>query len=224
VADEVYVFDRFGSPTITLESVTPGGTYPTVICTQPSVGVGKCLAFLSADEAMVPTENVHNDVDAFLKLVPVTTPTAYGDARTYNGCTPTMSSTGTPSTTLPTAFTVSTTNLPGHTTSPPLGDGYFFYSVTAPHNAPLSGSFFANGLPNGLLLAEPSTFRVQPPFATGGTTGQCNGAAAFDFNPLIQSGSNPALTLGAEVWVQTFCRDPSPLGRTYSNGLWFVIQ
>jgi Tol biopolymer transport system component len=227
VKDEVFVFDRTtitGQPN-SLQSVTPAGVLPNAISTLPSIGASPSfMSFLSADDAMVGGESSTGDVDAFLKQVPVTTPTTYGlGISNASGCTPTMHFAGSPSATSPNPFTVSCDQLPGHTMSNNFSQGYFFYSLQAPHNGPLY--FFANGLPNGLLLARPAgVFRVGPPFSTGGTTMLCDGFASMDFNALIQSGSNPALTVGKQVWMQTYSRDNNVNPQTYSDALWFVIQ
>jgi hypothetical protein len=227
-ADQVFVFDRLAtSQPNSLQSVTPAGVPPTAICKEPSIGDSpSILAFLSADESMVPLppETAHNDIDAFLKVVPVTTPTKYGLGSTNSsGCTPTMHFAGIPSASNSNPFTISCDKLPGHTLTNNFSQGYFFYSLQAPHNGPLF--FFQNGLPNGLLLAHPSgVFRVGPPFNTGGTFLLCDGFASMDFNAVIQGGSNPALTVGTQVWMQTYCRDGNGPPQAYSDALWFVIQ
>jgi hypothetical protein len=47
-----------------------------------------------------------------------------------------------------------------------------------------------------------------------------------NFNELIQSGTDPALSIGANVWVQVRQRDtadPTGFGDNLSNGVRFVI-
>ncbi|MBI5431241.1 MAG: hypothetical protein HZA52_00235, partial [Planctomycetes bacterium] len=59
----------------------------------------------------------------------------------------------------------------------------------------------------GILCVKPPLKRhaVQ---SSGGTGGTCNGVFSEDFNTYLASGADPALTAGAQVWLQNWSRDP----------------
>jgi hypothetical protein len=52
---------------------------------------------------------------------------------------------------------------------------------------------------------------VRTPLMNTGATGAppCTGVFSFDFNVWIASGNDPDLTLGRQVWVQFWSRDPA---------------
>jgi hypothetical protein len=60
----------------------------------------------------------------------------------------------------------------------------------------------------------------------GATSGNdCSGTFSFDFNARIQSGIDPSLVTGREVFAQYWSRDPaSPSTTSLSNALRFVIN
>jgi hypothetical protein len=63
--------------------------------------------------------------------------------------------------------------------------------------------------------------------ASGGSTSgsDCTGTYSFDFNALIQSGFDPSLVAGAEIYAQYWSRDPSSASHTsLSNALRFLIN
>lgn len=73
------------------------------------------------------------------------------------------------------------------------------------------------------------TLCVQGPFARAPATpvagsGACGGALAFDFGAHVQSGLDPALVPGAQVWAQVWSRDPgAPSGSNLSDALRFEL-
>jgi hypothetical protein len=78
----------------------------------------------------------------------------------------------------------------------------------------------------GTLCVDTPLVRTLVQSSGGSTSGNdCSGAFAFDFNARIQSGTDPALVAGAEVFAQYWSRDPaSPSTTSLSNALRFVIN
>jgi hypothetical protein len=76
-----------------------------------------------------------------------------------------------------------------------------------------------------LCVAAPTT-RTAVQSSGGSTSGaDCTGVFALDFNARIQSGVDPALSLGAEVYCQYWSRDPqSPSTTSLTNALRFLVQ
>jgi hypothetical protein len=62
--------------------------------------------------------------------------------------------------------------------------------------------------------------------AGGSATGaDCSGAFQFDFKTYLQSGADPTLIVGSEVFLQCWARDPASFSTTsLSNGLRFLIN
>ena len=59
----------------------------------------------------------------------------------------------------------------------------------------------------------------------GGKKGTCTGVLALDFNEIVQSGSDPLLSAGAEVFGQFWYRDPAKWnGGSLSNAIQLTIQ
>ncbi len=141
-------------------------------------------------------------------------PVAYcTSSTTTNGCSPSMSATGTPSITAPSGFTLSCTNVEGQRA------GLFFYGVSGRASgawAPGSTSTLCVKSPVQRLAAQNS----------GGTFGACDGAMSEDW--LAYQASHPGalgqpFSAGATVNAQTWFRDPAAPGTTnLSNGLEFI--
>ena len=94
-------------------------------------------------------------------------------------------------------------------------NGLLFYGF-APKNTPYQG---------GYLCVQSPTRRTQV-LNSGGNVGvdDCSGLFEFDFNALIQSGSDPLLELGTEIFCQWWARDPaSSFGTNRSDALRFTI-
>ncbi len=138
-------------------------------------------------------------------------PTSYCTGKTNSlGCVPAMSSTGAPSASSASPFLVSCSNVLNQI------NGLLFYSH-APVATPFQG---------GTLCLKAPTRRTATQ-NSGGNTGSsdCSGVFSLDFNVRIQSGVDPTLVAGAEVFGQYWSRDPaSPSTTSLSNALRFLVS
>ncbi|MCE9595369.1 MAG: hypothetical protein K8S98_14375 [Planctomycetes bacterium] len=127
------------------------------------------------------------------------------------GCTPVLTSEGCAcdlaSTTK--SFTVRASNLGGHKS------GLFFYGTHGPQQQAFQGGELCVVLPLKRLHVQNS----------GGTTGQCDGSIAIDFNQVIAGGTDPLLQFGAQVAVQAWIRDPAdPFKSTLTSARLFTVS
>lgn len=124
------------------------------------------------------------------------------------GCSPTIGSSGVPSVTDPGPFEVSCSQVvPGKS-------GLFFYGYRP------AGLAFQGGF----LCVEPPVRRTS--LQSSGGAAACSGSFLVDVNGIIQSGLDPGLVLGAEVFGQYWSRDPldpTGFGTSLSDGLRFAI-
>lgn len=127
-----------------------------------------------------------------------TAPALYCTAKTNSlGCVPTLGASGTPSATDPNAFTLSATSVLNNKS------GLLFYGFS-PVNAPFQG---------GYLCVEPPTVRTAVQTSGGAPPpDNCTGSYSYDFNSRIQSGADPLLTVGQDVFAQYWSRDPQNAG------------
>ena len=126
------------------------------------------------------------------------------------GCVPAMSSSGTPSTTSATPFLVTCSNVLNQVS------GLLMYSH-APGATPFQGGTLCIGTP----LKRTSTQN------SGGNAGgpDCSGIFSLDFNARIQSGVDPLLITGSEVFCQYWSRDSASASTTsLSNALRLLIN
>ena len=95
--------------------------------------------------------------------------------------------------------------------------GLLFYSF-APNSLAYQG---------GYLCVDPPTSRTAVQ-NSGGTLppDNCSGAYSFDFNARIQSGVDPLLSLGADVFAQFWSRDPAStnIKTGLTSAVHFAIQ
>lgn len=144
-------------------------------------------------------------------LTLATNPTAYCTAKTTSlGCTPAIASTGVPSASAGSGFTISAAPVPGGNL------GIFFYGKSGPAAMPFQGGIFCVQSP---VLRTPIS-------SSGGTTGVCNGSYSIDFNAYVAGGADPALVAGILVNLQTWFRDPpDPVSGTgLSDALMFSLR
>jgi hypothetical protein len=121
---------------------------------------------------------------------------------TTNGCVATMSSTGTPSVSASSGFTLDVTNVEGQKT------GIIFYGASGPVATPW-------GTTSSYLCVKAPTQRT-PSQNTGGTFLACDGAMTIDLlaylsaNPTAIGGSSStsAFAAGQNAWCQGWFRDP----------------
>jgi hypothetical protein len=128
-----------------------------------------------------------------------------------NGCTPSIGSTGVASATLAGAFDVRATSVLNNKS------GLLFYSFK-PRQTPFQG---------GHMCVVSPTVRT-PVSSSGGTAppaSDCSGVLALDFNARIQSGVDPQLVAGEQVFAQYWSRDPADGSTTnLTDALAFFIE
>jgi hypothetical protein len=126
------------------------------------------------------------------------------------GCTPFISSSGTPSASSPAPFTINGSSFVNQKS------GLLFYS-----HVPTAVLF-----QGGTKCVKDPTVRTPPQSSGGSASGSdCSGSYAFDFNAWFASGIDPALAAGAEIYAQYWSRDPASASHTsLSNAVAFVIH
>jgi hypothetical protein len=126
------------------------------------------------------------------------------------GCPPFVGSVGSPDVNSAAPFDVKCINLLNQK------NGFLFYGF-AQVATPFQG---------GWLCVAPPTQRTLIQSSGGSASGNdCTGEFHYDFNARIQSGVDPALNAGQEVFAQYWSRDPaSPSTTSLSNALWFVVN
>jgi hypothetical protein len=111
------------------------------------------------------------------------------------GCTPSISSSGSPSASGAAPFVIGAASIINHRF------GLLFFGLTGRTAFPFQG---------GTLCVLPPTRRTPTQDSGGSLAGtDCTGTYSFDFNPLIQSGTEPGLGAGVYVNAQYWYRDPA---------------
>jgi hypothetical protein len=132
---------------------------------------------------------------------------------TTNGCTATISGTGTPSGSASSGYTLDVANVEGQKI------GLIFYGVTGP-----ASSSWGSG--TSFLCVKAPTQRMGSQ-SSGGTANLCDGVLSEDFNSYLfthPSSLGQPFTGGETVWAQAWFRDPpAPKTTNLSNGLEFVM-
>lgn len=141
-----------------------------------------------------------------------TPPTSFCSAKPNSqGCLPAIGHSGSPTQGGTTSFHITATQLLNKKS------GLMFYGF-APGSAPFQGGQLCVGLPVSRTVGQNSG---------GSASGvDCSGSFDFDFEALIQAGTNPNLVAGAMVYTQFWARDPADpagFGTSLSNGLSFEI-
>ena len=116
------------------------------------------------------------------------------------GCSPAIALPVAPSASAASGCMLSTSNVIGNK------NGLYFHSTSGASGAPFHGGF--------LCVKSPTKRHAVQ--ASGGTGGACNGSFSEDLNAYIASGADPALFAGAQLWVQTWSRDP---GAAFTDSL-----
>jgi hypothetical protein len=142
----------------------------------------------------------------------VRAPVVYCASETNSlGCTPAISSAGTPSSSLPSPFDVGATSVLNHR------NGLLFYGYK-PRQTPFQGGSMCVVAP---LVRTP----IQSSGGNAPPANDCSGVFSLDFNARIQSGVDPQLVAGEEVFAQYWSRDPAdPSGTNLSDALAFHVQ
>ncbi len=149
-------------------------------------------------------------------LTPSVVPTLYCTAKPTSipGCLPALSLSGVPSATAGSGCTVVAGPVPGNMV------GLFIYTTAGAAVPPVQNAYGWLCLKTG-----PGFFRILPALNSGGASGVCNGALAFDFNLYAATQTqNPALVAGATVDLQAWYRDPpNPGGANLSGAASFSV-
>ena len=171
-------------------------------------GLGESIVdFTITFEAVLPSTSL----DALiLDTLSVEPPQTYCTALVNSsGCTPTMTFSGLPSASEAAVFDV------GAAEVLPAKPGLLTYSTGNSAAIPFGG---------GILCALPPLRRT-PLQLSSSMGGVCGGTYTFDFNTRIQSGIDPLLVAGQQVWSQYWSRDTLAVaGIGLTNGLTFLIQ
>jgi len=188
--------------TLTCASVTPSGATGDFHSYAASFSAdGSRMAFESQASDLVSGDtNQLNDVFVRTECAP---PRTYCTAKVNSlGCTPSISTSGVASGSLPGPFEIRAANLRNHVI------GGLVFTINGPKIAPFMG---------GLLCLRPPIVRTPVLASDGSPTGyDCSGAFAFDFNAYLRTGVHPAITDGRQVWAQFWSRDP---GDAFGLGL-----
>ncbi len=197
---------------------TPGGAANTVDTTEnvfiQNPEAGTWTVEVSADEINEDghVETPGMDVDYALVVRPVAgdAPTTYCTGKTNSlGCVPFIAVSGTPSVSSPGAFAVRAFDVV------PNEAGFILYGVNGRLNLNFHG---------GKLCVKSPLQRWLPPKNSGSSgTPPCSGVFNRNFNARIQSGNDPALTVGQKVNAQFSYRDPS-LGDGFNDGLTDAVE
>ncbi len=77
---------------------------------------------------------------------------------------------------------------------------------------------------DGTLCVQGPIKRTMPQSSGGNAGSDCSGTYTFDFNQYLQSGIDPGLVAGAEVYAQYWYRDPAAASASgLSIALYFSI-
>jgi hypothetical protein len=152
------------------------------------------------------------DAGSVRALTIVRRPTPYCVAQTNSlQCTPAINSNGTPSASQATPFVVGAANVLNQRS------GLLFYGF-APQEVPFHGGKLCVASPLRRTLVQLSGGAALPAL-------NCSGAFALDFNARIQTGIDPALVPGAEVFAQYWSRDPAaPSTTNLTDALAFFVR
>jgi hypothetical protein len=142
----------------------------------------------------------------------VRSPVSYCESETSSlGCTPSIGGVGSASATIASPFDVRATSVINNKS------GLLFYGFK-PRQTPFQG---------GHMCVVAPTIRT-PLSSSGGSAppaNDCSGVLTLDFNARIQSGVDPLLVAGEEVFAQYWSRDPADASTTnLSNALAFYIN
>lgn len=160
-------------------------------------GNGRRIAMISYASNIVLPDNSPGAPDVIVRdRGAPAAPTVYCIAAQNSlGCTPSVTFSGTPSASLASGFTLTASQLLNQKS------GMLFYSVTGANNTPFGGGW--------LCVAPP--LRRTPAVSTNGSpfgVNDCSGFLSRDFNTWIQTGGDPLLVAGREIWAQLYSRDP----------------
>jgi hypothetical protein len=142
----------------------------------------------------------------------VRAPTVYCASETNSlGCTPSIAGVGTPSATLGSPFDVRATNVLNNKS------GLCFYGFK-PRQTPFQGGHMCVVAPTVRTPIQSSAGAAPP-------ASDCSGVLTLDFNARIQSGVDPLLAPGKQVFAQYWSRDPQDASTTnLTDALAFYVN
>jgi Tol biopolymer transport system component len=209
----VFVHDRMTGLTHPA-GLGPSGQWPSL---PPQTGAEAFWPSISADGHVIsfrcedPTFGSGNAwYNIYVRTCDWSQPAVYCASQMNSlGCTPSISSSGSPSASAGSGFTIGVKRLVSSTF------GLFFYSTQRPLLAPFQGSYLCMELPIWRMALQP----------TGGNTAvDCTGGLQVDFNAWIASGADPSLVAGENVCIQAWSRDAGAVTTTnLSNAIVFAI-
>jgi len=174
---------------------------------------GRYVAFSGQGADIVPG-GTHGSVLLFVRDLEgceSTVATYCAAGTTTNGCVPAISSSGTPSASAGSGFTIHVASVEGHK------NGMFFYGLAGPESVVWGASF----------LCVRSPLQRTGVIASGGASGSCAGQLSIDWNAYIAthpSALGSPFASGETVWAQAMFRDPAaPGGSNASDALWFTV-
>jgi hypothetical protein len=181
-------------------------------------GLGGALADLDGDgfkEFVVAGSRsdvggVDSGVLKCYRLFPVASNTYCTGKVNSLGCTPAIAFSGVASATSSAPFSITASNFINQK------NGLLFYSHT-PTAVLFQGGTKCVGNP---------TIRTPPQSSGGAASGSsCTGVYGINFNAWLQSGADPALAAGSEVYAQYWARDPQAASNTsLSNAVRFIVH
>jgi hypothetical protein len=155
-----------------------------------------------------------NDLfDVFVRKFDLVLPLMYCPPKLNSQrCTPSVDTSGTASASSTQPFWINARQVLNNKT------GVLLYSTTSSHLLPFESGWLCLGPP--IRSTTGLSAGGTPPPAT-----DCTGEYHFDFNAWIQSGVDPLLVAGQEVWAQFYSRDPAFPSRStgLSNAVAFAI-
>ncbi len=208
---DVFLRDR-QTATTTRISVNSFGAQAHGASRSPAIsGNGRFIAFEStASDLVAHDTNARSDVFVHDRLPCSNEVVAYCAAKVNSlGCTPSIVSSGTPSSTAGSGFVI------GAAQVLELQSGVLFYGVHGANDVAFQG---------GRMCVRSPLKRTAVQTAGSGGALPCVGTYSFDFNAHIAVGGDAALAIGTQVWAQFWTRDPSAVSTTgLTDALSFVI-
>jgi Tol biopolymer transport system component len=208
---DVFVHDLLTGGTERVSLSTSGGQSNEACLLTGASSDGRFIAFYPGGSNLVAGDtNGTNDV--FVRDRGAAAPMSYCQSQANSlSCVPAMSFTGTPSASSPSPFTLGATQIISHRA------GLLFYGLAPTSTAYLGGTLCVHA-PVRRTPTQDSLGNPPPP-------SDCSGSYAYDMNARIQSGVDPGLVVGAEVFTQYWSRDPAaPSTTNLTNAVTFKIE
>jgi len=212
---DAFVRDRF-TPSLARVSVDSSGQESNGHTYEPAISADGTHVVFESDASNLVAADTNGTYDVFRHgPVDFGPPiVAFCTAKTNSqGCLPQAGWSGAPSATSPTAFDLTATNVLNNR------PGLLFYGYGTLAGVPFQG---------GTLCVQPPLRRtaVQTSGGSPPPAVDCSGQYGFDFNALIQGGTDPFLVPGQEGAAQFWSRDPAHpdgTGAGVTDGVRFLV-